>query len=141
MRLEQQLALRHEAKDAFVVDRLGAGCMASAVQERRDPPVTVSRAGIGELADGSQKFVIALPLIAAAGFGAARQLLDEMRPGDAKRVGHNLHREASRGGDGNCQTGFFSRAVASGFRACPKFCVRGITNAEEAYYAKQSQEG
>ncbi len=25
--------------------------------------------------------------------------------------------------------------------ACPKFCVRGITNAEEAYYAKQSQEG
>ncbi len=28
-----------------------------------------------------------------------------------------------------------------GQRACPKFCVRGITNAEEAYYAKQSQEG
>ena len=26
-------------------------------------------------------------------------------------------------------------------RACPKFCVRGITDAEEAYYAKQSQEG
>ncbi len=26
-------------------------------------------------------------------------------------------------------------------QACPKFCVRGITNAEEAYYAEQSQEG
>jgi putative transposase len=27
------------------------------------------------------------------------------------RVGHNLHRKKSRGGDGNCQTGFFTRAT------------------------------
>ena len=109
MRLEQQLALRHEAKDTLVVDRLGAGCAASAVQERRDPPIAVSRTRIGQLANGSQQFVIALPLIAAAGFGGARKLLDEMRPGDAERVGYNFHREASRGGDGSCQTGFFLR--------------------------------
>ncbi len=60
------------------------------------------------MADGGQQFAIALPLIAAAGIGDARKLLDEIRPGDAERVGHDFHREASRGGDGNCQTGFFS---------------------------------
>ena len=90
-----------------MVDGLGAGCAASAVQERRDPPIAVSRTCIGELADGSQQFAIALPLVATARFGAARKLLDEMRSGDAERVGHDFHREASRGGDGNCQTGFF----------------------------------
>ncbi len=107
MRLEQQLALRHEAEDTFVVDGLGAGCLTCPVQERCDPPVAVSWACIRQLADGSQQFVVASPLIAAAGFGAVRKLPDEIRPGDAERVGHNLHREVPRGGDGNCQTGFF----------------------------------
>ncbi len=72
-----------------------------------DPPIAiVGRASVSwRMAASSSSSPC--PLVAAAGFGAARKLRDEMRSGDTERVGHDFHREASRGGDGNCQTGFF----------------------------------
>jgi hypothetical protein len=90
-----------------------AGRPTRPVQERCDPPVAVCRAGVGELPDRGKHLVVTLALAATTGYGCAGHLLDKVGPGDAKRIGHDLCREASRGGDGNCQTGFFPRAAAS----------------------------
>jgi hypothetical protein len=77
-------------------------------------------------------------------------LEDQCRVEDAEPLLRFLRegptRQVDLAGAGHLHAAVFQILLAfrppiSGDRACPKFCVRGITNAEEAYYAKQSQEG
>ena len=60
--------------------------------------------------DGNQQLVVALSSIAASRPAPGGQLLDQVGSGDADGLGHELHRKAAGGGDGNCQPGFFPRS-------------------------------
>jgi hypothetical protein len=84
-----------------VADWRGTRCSTRAVQKCCDPLEAISWACISELADRGQQFCGALPLIAPTAFAYPKELLGEMRPGGAERVGYNFYLEASRGDDGN----------------------------------------
>lgn len=113
MPLEQQAAQLHEPVDALVVGRRFARRRKFPVQESRDAAVAVGRTGVDEALHALQHRPVLRFMIAPTGLSAALQSLDQVRPRDAERVGHGLHREPSVSGDRASKVGFFARALPS----------------------------